>query len=149
MSQVTHNLCATLLLFAAACVQDGGLQVAQRDFTQFRDEVYPVLMRDCAFHTCHGSDRRFFRLTGSARGRLHAETKALAEVLPEEIMFSYTRALAMIDAQDPGASLLLRKPLAPALGGMGHLGTDNYGRNVFESTADPEYLTLARWVFGE
>jgi hypothetical protein len=141
-------VCAALLLFAGGCAQEGGLQVADRDFAQFRDEVYPVLMRDCAFHTCHGSDKRFFRIAGSARGRLNAGTKALAEVLPEEIMFSYTRALAMIDAQDPGASLLLRKPLAPALGGMGHLGTDNFGRNVFESTSDPEYLALARWVFG-
>ena len=128
---------------------EGGLQVADRDFAQFRDEVYPVLMRDCAFHTCHGNAERFYRITGSARGRLETGVKALAETRPEEIEFSYWRSLAMINAQDPGASLLLRKPLASSLGGTGHLGTDSFGRNVFESMDNDDYLTIAKWVFGE
>jgi hypothetical protein len=140
------TLLSTLVL--CACEQRGGLQVASRDFAQFKDEVYPVLMRDCAFHTCHGSDKRFFRLWGSARGRLTKDIKALAEVVPEEIELSYTRTLAMIDPGDPGASQLLRKPLAPGLGGAGHLGTDSFGRNVFESMSDPDYVILAKWVFG-
>lgn len=139
----------TLVIGFTGCSLEGGIQVADRDFEQFRDEVYPVLMRDCAFHTCHGNPKRFYRITGSARGRLVASTKALAETLPEEVAFSYTRSLAMINAADPGASLLLRKPLAPALGGAGHLGTDSFGRDVFESTDDDDYLTLAKWVFGE
>jgi hypothetical protein len=139
-------LCACL---SSSCALDGELEIAQRDFDQFRDEVYPVLMRDCAFHTCHGNAERFYRISGSARGRLDPMRKALAETQPEEVELSYRRSLAMINARDPGASLLLRKPLAPAVGGAGHLGTDSFGRDVFESDTDPDYLVIAKWVFGE
>jgi hypothetical protein len=149
MSRFASILCLGLLIHLSACNLDGGLSVADRDFDQFRDEVYPVLMRDCAFHTCHGNPQRFYRLVGSARGRLDSTTKALAETTLDEIQFSYTRSLAMIDVADPGASLLLRKPLAPAVGGAGHLGTDTFGRDVFETMDDDDYLTIAKWVFGE
>jgi hypothetical protein len=139
----------TLLPLAAGCGEnEGELRIAQRDFAQFEREVYPVLMKRCSFHTCHGDQRRFFRMFGSARARLRPETKALAEVLPEEIMETYVRAIGMIDERDPGASLLLRKPLALAAGGAGHVGTDNFDRNVFQTAQDPEFMILSRWVFG-
>ena len=136
-------------LGVAACNSDtDGFELAETSRPQFEKEVYPVLLRDCAFHNCHGGEKRFFRVWGSARARLDEHTKALAETQPMEIELSYTRALAMIDVDDPGASELLRKPLAPALGGAGHLGTDMFGRNVFEALDDPDYLVLATWVFG-
>jgi hypothetical protein len=146
-----RGLLSALCLVAAGCSSNqgsGDLQVAERSFEVYRDQVFPVLMRDCAFHMCHGAEQRFFRLWGSARARLYPETRALAEVLPEEIALSYTRTLSMINARDPGASLLLRKPLTPAAGGAGHFGVDSLYRDVFQSTQDPDYLVLANWVFG-
>jgi hypothetical protein len=146
-----RGLLSALSLVAAGCSDNQGtgeLQVADRSFEVYRDQVFPVLMRDCAFHMCHGAEQRFFRLWGSARARLNPETRALAEVLPEEIALSYTRTLSMINARDPGSSLLLRKPLTPAAGGAGHFGVDSLDRDVFQSTQDPDYLVLAQWVFG-
>jgi hypothetical protein len=42
---------------------------------------------------------------------------------------------------------LLRKPLAVASGGAGHLGVDRYGRDIYRTAEDSGYLALARWVY--
>jgi hypothetical protein len=114
----------------------------------FEQEVYPVLLRDCAFSACHGSSLRFFQVLGPGRGRLLATTRPLDPTTPEEIMYSYERASSMIDAVAPQSSLLLRKPIEVAAGGIGHEGVDSLGRNVYQSAAEPGYMALTRWVLG-
>ena len=115
----------------------------------FEDEVYPVLIRDCAFSTCHGAEERFFRIWGPGRVRLDPlSTTAFTAATQEELDNSYQRATSMIDAKQPSRSLLLRKPLATAAGGAGHLGADQFGRNVYRSVDDEGYLVLSRWVYG-
>ena len=54
---------------------------ADREFRDFQ-RVFPVLMRDCGFHTCHGSDERFFRIHGPGRARLDPDSKAFDPLTP-------------------------------------------------------------------
>lgn len=115
----------------------------------FADDVYPVLLRDCGMSQCHGAETRFFRVVGPGRARLSEDTDALAPVTPQEILFSYDRAISMLEpAPHTGQSLLLRKPLDPRAGGASHEGRDAYGRNVYAETTAPGYRAIATWALG-
>ena len=114
---------------------------------EFESLVYPVLLRDCGFHTCHGSDQRFFRVWGPGRVRLEEFSAALDPRTSNEVTSSYYNALSFIDPADPERSLLLRKPLATEAGGSGHLGADKFGRNVYRTTDSQGYVALSRWAF--
>jgi hypothetical protein len=113
----------------------------------FTQEVMPVLLRDCGFPDCHGTSDRFFQIYGPGRSRLDPLTPAFKLQTGAELELSYNMVLSMIDAERPGRSLLLRKPLAREAGGAGHLGVDRYGRDVYRTVNDPGYRTLALWVF--
>jgi len=121
------------------------------DGEQFVHEVYPLLLRDCAFSSCHGAPERFLRIVGPGRVRLQG-TAPRAEPRLEEVMLSYDRARAMLSTTTTlEQSLFLRKPLALAAGGQTHEGVDAFGRNVYASKADPRYSVLLEWArsFGE
>jgi hypothetical protein len=137
-------------VFVSSLIACGGdapeLVVAQADFPTFQSQVYPVLLRDCAFFACHGSSERFLQVYGPGRARLDALTSPLDPVTMDEVVQSYNRALSMIDVQDPASSLLLRKPLALAAGGSGHEGVDAWMRDVYSSKLDPGYAALEAWV---
>jgi hypothetical protein len=138
-------------LVALACAETGGESVAvEREFQQFQREVYPVLLRDCAFPACHGDHDRFFRVFGPGRVRLPGETtipEALDQPTGDELSVSYSLALSMIDPDDPKQSPLIRKPLAVEAGGAGHYGVDQYDRDVYRTEQDAGYLIIARWVY--
>lgn len=116
---------------------------------QFVDEVYPVLLRDCAFSSCHGSQDRFLQVLGPGRPRLDPMTTEVTDPMRhDEVLFSYERARSLL-ATAPTAtqSLLLLKPLEFSAGGQGHRGADDYGRNVFRSKHDPAIQTILRWAY--
>lgn len=144
---------ACLPWLCLACAETGGEGVAvKREFQQFQREVYPVLLRDCAFPACHGDHERFFRVFGPGRVRLPGETgvpKALDQPTGDELSTSYALALAMIDAEEPRESPLIRKPLVVEAGGSGHYGVDQYDRDVYRTEQDAGYLIIARWVYTE
>lgn len=146
-------LCALLACGAVACTDTGGEgEFPKRNFMSFQREVYPVLLRDCGFPACHGDPERFFRVYGPGRVRLPGETvnpAALDQPTGDELSLSYALAQSMIDLDEPGNSLLLRKPLAVEAGGAGHFGVDPYDRDVYRTEQDPGYLAIARWVFSE
>ena len=142
------------LLLVSACADTGGEGVvAKRKFPEFQREVYPVLLRDCGFPSCHGDTRRFFRIYGPGRVRLPNDQGEMPTPFDsptgDEISLSYSLAQSMIDPAEPGKSSLLRKPLAVAAGGAGHLGVDSYDRDVYRTAQDSGYVTLARWVYSE
>ena len=116
------------------------------DRMEFENEVYPVLLRDCAFSACHASSDRFFQVYGPGRTRLDPMTQPLDPATPSEIERTYERTRSMIDVAQPEQSLLLRKPLETSAGGTGHEGADDLGRNVYQSKTDPNYLILQAWV---
>jgi hypothetical protein len=137
------------LLVLAACAGDTPeLMLAQPDFARFESDVYPVLLRDCAFHACHGSSERFFQVYGPGRARLDAMARPIDPAAASEVMYTYNRALSMIDVNDPSGSLLLRKPLALAEGGAGHQGVDAWQRDVYVSRLEPGFVALQAWVLG-
>ena len=135
----------------AGCSQERGTgKVSKREFQQFQRDVYPVLLRDCAFSTCHGDPKRAFRVFGPGRRRMAGESgvpEAFDLPTADEIATTYQLALSMIDEDALRRSRLLLKPLAIAAGGAGHEGVDKYGRDVYRTAQDTGYLVLARWVF--
>jgi hypothetical protein len=131
----------------AGCQTDEAWEIPTASTVVFDDDVYPVLLRDCAFHTCHGSSERFLQIWGPGRVRLIPNTNAFDVGTDAERQASRQRAESFIDQKDPRRSLILRKALAVEAGGSGHLGADQYGRNVYRSTESPGYLALSRWVF--
>lgn len=154
-----HLSLAFALTLLSACAQDvPELSPPSPDFALFREQVYPVLLRDCGFPQCHGSEQRFFQVVGPGRRRLGP---APAEYEPtdvryplqetelvNEVVFTYQQARSMLTRSGPeGEFFLLRKALEVGAGGAGHKGTDRLGRNVYLSREDPAWMTLQSWAF--
>jgi hypothetical protein len=151
-----RTLLCLLLASSALCAcaeEPAQVVAASRDFQQFQREVYPVLLRDCGFPSCHGAPERFFRVWGPGRVRLPNPSGIVpgAFDLPtgDELSNSFEIAKGMIDERDRKSSALLRKPLAVAAGGAGHLGVDGYGRDIYRTPTDTGYVTIARWVLSD
>jgi hypothetical protein len=142
--------CAALVL-ASGCADTNGPDnaVSIPDGKQFLDEVYPVMLRDCAFSTCHGSRDRFLQILGPGRPRLDPESTGVTDPMTlDEVLFSYERARSMLATGVTATrSLLLTKPLEFSAGGQGHRGADDYGRNVFRSKHDPGIQAILRWAY--
>jgi hypothetical protein len=117
------------------------------DGAEFVTEVYPMLLRNCAFSTCHGAPERFLRVLGPGRTRLEERSGPNDPISLSEVTYTYDRArLMLVSAEKPQDSLLLRKPLEIAAGGQAHRGLDAFGRNVFASTDSAGYASLLRWA---
>jgi len=139
-------LSALALLGLGGCDDpQNGYQVADYKYSGFKD-VYPVLIRDCGFHACHGAEERAFRIYGPGRARLTDDLRAYEAVTGDEISLSFSVALSMIDAEHPERSLLLIKPLAEEAGGAAHGGIDDFGRNVYRTKDDEGYKVIEKWV---
>lgn len=138
---------AVAVLLAGCTQPDGELVIPNANATVFRDSVYPVLLRDCGFSTCHGTQDRFFAVFGPGRTRLDPATGIYDPVTPYELAISFTRARSMLIGPDgPTSSLLLRKPIPLADGGAGHEGDDGWGDPVYTSVDDPDYVAIYRWA---
>ena len=150
MSRFPHISISLLCTALLACAEQGSLRQPVLDPAAFEGEVYPVLLRDCGFPACHGSQDRFFRVFGPGRARLDPETRLGAPVAREEIDAAYERARSMIESAETGAeSPLVRKPLAVGQGGASHSGTDSRGRDVYASRDDPGLVAIAQWARGD
>jgi hypothetical protein len=125
------------------------LTLTQPDMASFRADVYPVLLRDCGFHGCHGSSERFFQVYGPGRGRMGVDVRPLDPANDLEVNMTYQRALSLIDPAAPEQSRLLRKPLAVEAGGAGHQGVDDFGRDVYQDELDPGYAALYQWAVAQ
>lgn len=109
----------------------------------FARDVVPALERSCSTTNCHG-----VAPDAEARGevidwgqlvyRLDAEGH-IADVEGTRIA-----ALRAVNTREPGFSTLLRKPLAPAWGGQGHFGGENWG-----DPEHPDYLAVLGWIEAE
>jgi hypothetical protein len=138
---------AALLIALAGCVQPTTLDLPSADPVVFRDTVYPVLLADCGFNTCHGTSDRFFSVFGPGRARLDPSTAPFDPATPYELAHSYARAESMLlGPTGPRDSLLLRKPIPLVEGGAGHKGDDPWGNSVYASTSDERYLAIYQWA---
>jgi hypothetical protein len=146
-----RRLCMIGLLSSTAACAHGAEYSGpppEPDGQSFVREVYPMLLRECAFVGCHGAPERFFQVFGPGRARLDANAvKPDAPATLAEVVHSYDRARSMLATADRiQDALLLGKPLERSAGGQGHKGVDELGRNVFASKSDPEYALLLRWA---
>lgn len=141
-----------LCLAAVGCQEEEPWQLSEATTSSelWTKGAYPVLMRDCSFFACHGSNERLFQIWGPKRHRLQEgmlDKEAERALIGREMQATFDMALGFVDINDPGNSLLLRKGLDPQAGGTGHLALDRYGRNVYRSAASPGYVELAKWVY--
>ncbi len=144
----------TVILFfvlVAGCVDDVGVttHVPLADQPTFVVKVQPILAERCANPGCHGDTGRPLEVFAPRRHRLDpAQRYANAPLTTEELERNYANACGfLVGVADPDDSLLLRKCLPPALGGVHH-----EGGVIFEDTDEPDYQILRAWVasaFGE
>jgi hypothetical protein len=139
-------LVAAALSLSGCAEEKGPLAVPVPDQMIFEAQIYPLLLRDCGFHACHGTHERFYQVFGPGHGRLRDAIGPFDPTTPEELEHSYRRAISMLDTSDLRASLLLRKPLAAGDGGAGHEGVDPLGRDVYQNKLDPNYTILEQWA---
>ena len=139
---------AVLLLLLIGCADpEADLSIPSTDPTVFKEQVYPVLLRDCGFQTCHGTKDRFFAVFGPGRGRLDPDSAPYDAATPYELALSYTRASSMLfGPTGASSSLLVRKPIPVEQGGAGHKGDDPWGNPVYASTDDPRYTVIYAWA---
>lgn len=117
------------------------------DRAMFDEQIYPLLLRDCAFPECHASHDRFFRVFGPGRARLSPDTSMTVPPTDDEREEAYQRARSMLSgAATAEQSLLVRKPLEVDRGGAPHMGIDEQGRDVYPSTEDASYRLLLEWA---
>ncbi len=143
-----RSFLAPLLLCASCVGEPTSLKLNQPDGVEFREKVYPILLRDCGFAACHGGPERFFRVFGPGRTRLDPMLASDDPPTEEEISQSYLRTISMLVNESSLAdSLLLRKPLDTSAGGAAHAGEDQWGHNIYMSTHDPRHVALVHWAY--
>lgn len=147
VSILRRSFAFALMTAALGCSGDlVGAPPDAPDHAMFEAEVFPVLLRDCAFPDCHGNHERFLVVYGPGRVRMSIGTDYFDPARPEELALAYERARSMLRADAPEESLLVQKPLEVSAGGAGHKGTDEFGRNVFRDTDADGFRTLLRWA---
>lgn len=138
----------TAAVFAAlgsgAC-DDARGTVPAPDVGEFRERVYPVLLRDCAFAGCHGDPRRPLFVPGPGRVRLDAMTDVYDAPTGAELERAYDRSRALLLREGDEPAPLVHKPGPDAA----HEGRDGDGRNVYEDLAAPGLAVLRAWAEGE
>lgn len=152
---MTRVLCLVCVM-AVGCAQDTTETAAlSADYVTFQRDVYPILLRDCGFPQCHGSEQRFYQVFGPGRVRIappppdqgYEPSDVRFPVDELEMRVTYERTRSMLTrTSEQEDFLLLRKALEVGAGGSGHKGTDRLGRNVYKSRTDPSWLTLKAWA---
>ena len=111
------------------------------DFELYRNVVEPTFLRDrggtlpgyAACVMCH---------TWQTSVRFSLETPASeAGWTVEQSRRNFAVVTKLVNTADPERSRLLRKPLAPAAGGLGHTGG-----TYWSSRSDPEYAAVLKWI---
>ena len=137
---VTSTL-AGVGLQAARAAQAGGAPRAE-DVASFRAQIEPHFLRPrggnspgyAACVMCHTWQVRPVRFgletPASDAGWSEAQSRTNFEMITQ-----------LINTADPENSRLLRKPLAPQAGGVGHTGG-----TFWTSTEDPEYQQMLAWI---
>lgn len=136
---------ALLGLVAAGCIgtPEGTTRVPILDYDQFESDVQRIFIERCGNPACHGRPERPFSVFGPERYRADPLRTFLDEPLTdEEVLSNYQSACAFsLGVRDPADCLLLRKPLARAAGGAGHLGGE-----VWSDRDDPEARVVEAWL---
>jgi hypothetical protein len=133
------------VLVAAGCIgtPEGTTQVPVLDYELFVSDVQVIFVERCGNPACHGRPERPFSVFGPEWYRADPSRTFLDEPLTDaEVLANYERACAFsLGISDPTDCLLLRKPLALAAGGVGHLGGE-----VWSDRDDTEARVVEAWL---
>lgn len=119
----------------------GGPAPTTEEVQFFRTSIEPIFMRGrggtepghAACVMCH---------TWQTKLRFSLETPATAAGwTPEQSRLNFGVITKLIDTSNPENSRLLRKPLAPNEGGLGHTGG-----TFWQSKNDAEYQAVLKWI---
>ena len=138
------SACVLVWCLSVAAVADSSRQtqdVSSAVLESYRNVVEPTFLRDrggtlpgfAACVMCH---------TWQTSVRLTLETPAgEAGWTVEQSRRNFDVVTKLVNTADPESSRLLRKPLTPAAGGLGHTGG-----TYWSSRTDPEYLAIVKWI---
>jgi hypothetical protein len=121
--------------------------IADLDEVGFRDQVEPILIRDCSYTACHGNAD--FPLRIYSIGKLRAAPPATLDQLTAPLTDAERRANFgsaagfSFGGVDPDDNLLLRKALPAAAGGYEHKGGA-----IFTGGDDPRAVAIRSWLRG-
>ena len=126
---------------AGTGAQAGGAFPGTAEVDFFRKNIEPVFMKDRG-----GTDPGFASCvmchTWQTSLRFALQTPANdAGWTPEQSRMNFDMLTKLVDTKNPESSRLLRKPLAPAAGGLEHTGG-----TFWKSREDPEYQTVIKWI---
>ena len=106
-------------------------------------EVQGVLEPSCATLDCHGDIGRPLRLYAET-GLRAPGVRRDAPLTPEELEDNVRSLLAIDPGTEPGANLVITKPLSTAVGGEAHVGGD-----VWPDREDPAVICVTAWLAGD
>ena len=117
----------------------------------FRCHVQPILSKNCATFSCHGTPERYFRLYARNRLRLGiaSEAQRNSKMNADERKHNFDAARAFIDVDHAEDSLILKKPVEMDAGGWYHGATKLGTSNIWPNVNQTEYRTIYKWIKGE
>jgi len=116
----------TVAPFSVSGYVAGSVNHNAQDYIDFKTNVAPYIQTTCASSNCHGTPaNELYFLCGSDQAQLD---------------WNYFVAGQYI-TNPPGASELLRRPLAPQAGGSFH-----EGGTIFQTPTDPNYQAFVTWA---
>lgn len=104
--------------------------VVERTFLRDRGGTMPGYASCVMCHTWQTSVRFSLETPATDAGWTVEQSRRNFEVVTK-----------LVNTADPERSRILRKPLAPASGGLGHTGG-----TYWSSRSDPEYLAVLKWI---
>src|SRR6266853_6584823 len=109
-------------------------------FQTFASRVEPIFLKERPGHArcygCHSEYNRSFHLEKLSPGATNWTA--------DQSQVNFKNILEHVAPGDPGSSRLLIHPLAPEAGG----DPFHSGGYKFQSQNDPDWLTIAEWVWG-
>jgi hypothetical protein len=152
---VIRSALAALAATALSCNvgTEGTSKLAPHDAVTFAAHVQPYLELTCATLDCHGNRGRALRLyselglrtSDALRAQPIDGTHEPSGITQAELDANVLAFAAIaIEAKTPSQHLALLKPLAPAAGGIQHVGGVHWS-----STKDPGYLCLRAWLVAD
>lgn len=135
------------MILLLACIDGPGRsELPEADSGVFQESAEPELGASCGNPSCHGSVNRPYEVYAVHFHRADPDATFLDDPLTdEEHRLNQDRARAFLHPTEPAASPLLRMPLDPAAGGLGHGGSVT----VYLDRSDPGWLALAAWAGAE
>lgn len=136
------TIVAAAALAACGYADQGTEPLEPLDEAVYVRDVHPIFEARCATLDCHGDPGRPLRLYAETGLRLRDELRD-TPITDEELALDVEAARGVDPGVAPGRSLILRKPLAAAAGGIEHEGGD-----LWTTRDEPQAACVLAWLEG-